>query len=384
MTEINNKILDMIKEGKSIEEISNFVNLSYKQIFNRISSLQNNGYYINRNYYTDGNITYTLNKDNCYIDDNEFNLINDKKFVRMIVISDLHIGSFQSDEEAINTIYDYCIKNGINVIIMCGDLINGTRPKENNIIDSENQVEYFIKNYPFDKNIINLYVKGDHDKSLYTNFKQSLSLAVYKRRHDLCSITKKDIYSNNNVISINNNKIAVAHEQDKCDSASNLDDIKLQIYGHLHISKNIFNVNKNSAPRIFIPALCRLSNDGQMNIPRAVELQLYLNNKYELEVVNKKDLIILNNKVLLDGETLINYTDEEIRPNYGFRKNTKKENITKDSKNQKYEDDKKSELGELSEESKKKLLDFYGTSRSDRKINNMLKKAKPPKKHSYK
>ena len=66
MTEINQKIIDMVNQKCSIEEISNAINLSYKQIYNRISSLENQGYLIKRRYDTNGVITYTFGYDNSY------------------------------------------------------------------------------------------------------------------------------------------------------------------------------------------------------------------------------------------------------------------------------------------------------------------------------
>ena len=39
MTDINQKLFDMIKQNKSLDEISNTMNLSYKQIYEKVLEL---------------------------------------------------------------------------------------------------------------------------------------------------------------------------------------------------------------------------------------------------------------------------------------------------------------------------------------------------------
>ena len=125
MTDINQNILNYIKQNKSVNEISTLTNLSQKQIFQRITSLENKGYLISRKYTSDGNIIYTFDKDNSDKEDS-FKLYNGDKILKIIAISDLHIGNARSDESAFNCIYNYAIKNNIHLIINCGDLLDGT------------------------------------------------------------------------------------------------------------------------------------------------------------------------------------------------------------------------------------------------------------------
>ena len=44
MTDINQKLFDMIKQNKSLDEISNTMNLSYKQIYYRMAQIEALGY----------------------------------------------------------------------------------------------------------------------------------------------------------------------------------------------------------------------------------------------------------------------------------------------------------------------------------------------------
>ena len=102
MTDINQKLFDMIKQNKSLDEISNTMNLSYKQIYYRMAQIEALGYPIKRQYNSNGNIKYLFEKPD------KFKLYNDEKTLKTIAISDLHIGNMKSDMDAIDTIYNYC------------------------------------------------------------------------------------------------------------------------------------------------------------------------------------------------------------------------------------------------------------------------------------
>lgn len=376
MTEINQKILDMVKQKKSIEEISNAVNLSYKQIYNRISSLDNQGYIINKAYNTDGTLYYTLGNDNCYHLNNSFELFNNQSEIKFLVISDLHIGNVISDEEAINTVYDYCAKNGIHVIINCGDILDGAFSKTECFIPVEEQVEYLIKNYPFDKSIFNLYTPGDHDESLSYRENISLFTALGKRRHDICPISLSNSAMKDNIINLNNNRIMVTHKASVYEENDSVN-MRLHLVGHNHTSKTIFEVNESNriTPRIMVPPLARKSIEGETSIPRAIELTIYLNDKLNFKHVLKRDLLILNNKAINVSETIINYDKNRVNA-LKLNKNTNTTYVddTPDTPSQTFQDSEEKEIGELSDEQKQKLNDFFGGG-SSKKLDNMLKGA---------
>lgn len=369
MTEINQKIIEMIKQKKSIEEISNEVNLSYKQIYNRISSFNGKGYIVNKAYNTDGKLYYNFGEENSYNQDDYFELFNDKLEIKFLVISDLHLGNIVSDEEAINTVYDYCIKNGIHIIINCGDILDGTFSRTERFIPAEEQIEYLIKHYPFDKSIYNLYTAGDHDESLYENQNISLFTALIKRRHDICPISLNDSALKNNIIKLNNYKIMVSHKAPVYEY-NNVTNIKLHLVGHNHTSKAIFEVNEsnNTTPRIMVPPLARCSIDEETKIPRAIELTISLNEKFKFKHVLKKDLLILNNKAINTGETIINYGKHPMDA-LKFNKKNKVSyvddtpnisyvNDTTNVSNETFEDSEKKEIGELTDVKNKKQMTF--------------------------
>lgn len=356
MTEINQKIIDMVKQNKSIEEISKAVNLSYKQLYNRISSFNNKGYIINKAYNTDGTLYYTLDNYNSYHSNNSFELFNKQSEVKFLVISDLHIGNITSDEEAINTVYNYCIKNGIHIIINCGDILDGTFSRTKQKISPENQAEYLVKNYPFDKSIYNLYTAGDHDESLFNDKYISLFIILEKRRRDICPLSLNDSATKDSVINLNNNRIKVSHKASVFED-NNISSVKLHLVGHNHTSKTIFEVNEanHDTPRIMVPPLSRVSIKSETNIPRAIELNIYLDDKLHFKHVLKRDLLILNDKAINVSETIINY-HKNIMNALGFNKNDNTEYIDNmpQTHDQTFKDSEEKEIGELVRNKSKK------------------------------
>ena len=62
MTELNQKLLELIIEGKTNTEILNLLKITPKQLKNRLDSLKNNGYTIEQNISDDGKIKYQILK----------------------------------------------------------------------------------------------------------------------------------------------------------------------------------------------------------------------------------------------------------------------------------------------------------------------------------
>lgn len=374
MTKINQMIMNMIRKQKTIEEISLALKLSYKQIYNRVSSLANQGFIINKVYNTNGVLYYTLDDDTCSFKANSFELFNKQSEVKFLVISDLHIGNITSDEEAINTVYNYCVKNGIHIIINCGDILDGTFTKTKQNIPPEDQAEYLVKNYPFDKSICNLYTSGDHDESLFNKMRISLSTILEKRRHDISPLSQSDSSTNDSIINLNNNKIMVSHKASIYEE-KNINNIKLHLVGHNHTSKTIFEVNtiNQTSPRIMVPPLSRNSLEGETKIPRAIELNIYLDDKLHFKHVLKRDLLILNNKAINVSETIINYSKNIINA-LKFNENTNAKYVdnTPYNHNKTFED--KKEIGELSPEQKQSVNDFFKPNYASLSLERKIKK----------
>ena len=60
MSAVMEQLLTLIENGKTINEISTIMNLSFKQIYNLITILENKGMTFQRKYYSDGTMLYIL------------------------------------------------------------------------------------------------------------------------------------------------------------------------------------------------------------------------------------------------------------------------------------------------------------------------------------
>ena len=86
---------------------------------------------------------------------------------RFIVISDLHAGSRYENIDYAYEVYNEAIKNGIKDIFISGDVVEGCHANYNRCYDkystTTSQVIHLLKDYPYDKNITNHILLGNHE-----------------------------------------------------------------------------------------------------------------------------------------------------------------------------------------------------------------------------
>jgi len=260
------RLMQLIKEGRTCNEICNELKISNKQLFNNLTNLRNKGLFYRRKYYENGDIIYRpitgiaeLKKHHKGFE-NDIITSNNTESLKCILISDLHLGNSLERPDLIKRVYEYCAKNDIHIIFCCGDMIDGAYNKfEQNIESIFEQIEHFIKDYPFDKNILTFGVGGDHDFSALYAGGQDLVEIIKNYRHDIIIGGY-----NNAFVNIKNDKIHLYHHHPNgemiCSNAS------ITAHGHPHNFKTSFTNNL----QIVAPALSGLSD----SIPTAVEMTL--------------------------------------------------------------------------------------------------------------
>ena len=210
MTEKNKQIVDLVEKGYSLNGISNEVGLSNRQIHSRLIALNRIGMNFERQFFCNGEVTYKLVKDlkspKDYYGVDLYTEHNDLEF-RTVVISDLHFGSEKQRLDALYEIYNYCITNNIHIILNAGDLIDGNFGYTGKIYeDVRKQIDFMIKKYPTDKNILNFILLGNHDLSSLRTLGVDLNDFLNNKRPDLISIG----YSRG-AINIKNEQIILKH-----------------------------------------------------------------------------------------------------------------------------------------------------------------------------
>lgn len=273
MSEFMTKLVQLIKENKYCNEICEELNITNKQLFNYITILENKGYEYKRKYYSDGSIKYcTIKKYVDTLEDKYHSTIitdNKENNFKVLLVSDLHWGDKLAQVELMDRAFNYCTKNDIHSIICLGDLIDGSFGKSNEKKEEiEKQIEYFVKNYPFDKNILTFGIGGNHDVSgLYTD---SIDMTkLFKNyRHDIII----DSYYNK-FINIKNDTISLSHYKNKMSFKENS---PILLFGHYH--KYHTEYLNNGYLSIQVPSL---SNICEYNVlPTALELELQFKKGY--------------------------------------------------------------------------------------------------------
>lgn len=90
------------------------------------------------------------------------------KAMDILLVSDMHFGLVgKKDILAFDCMYDYCAKNGINLILNLGDLFSydyqANSDRYNRMQYNSKILETAIKNLPYDKNIHQAILGGNHD-----------------------------------------------------------------------------------------------------------------------------------------------------------------------------------------------------------------------------
>ena len=91
---------------------------------------------------------------------------------KTIVVSDMHFThSDNNNERYLDQVYEIASKSGIHHILNLGDIVDGMFGSSSIKREPIDQFEFLLNHYPYDKNIFNWYILGDHDISLWTRRK---------------------------------------------------------------------------------------------------------------------------------------------------------------------------------------------------------------------
>ena len=302
MSNQTRKLIELLRVGKSCNEICKILKLSNKQLYNNLTNIKNKGLLIFREYYDTGDITYQLVNEYSNIDYTTIIPSKNTDKIKVLVLSDLHFGNSNERLDLVYRAFNYCIKRGIHLIFCCGDLIDGTYSRgEQRITDPYEQVNYFLKNYPCDKNILTFGVGGDHDLSILTNFGQDFLQALYNYRHD-CIVPSY----NNALIKINNENIVLHHHIQK---DVILDDSRINFIGHSH-KYNVSYEKKDGVLNIKVPSISDINVQPYEVLPTVIETELEFSEK-ELKGVQLSQ-IYFGEKDYILNESYYDLTKDKI------------------------------------------------------------------------
>ncbi len=284
--QLTTNIINLINLGKTNREICEKLNIDYKTLYFELKKVKNCKRNYDREYFYDGKIISNGNQKNKYGKGNTLN-IGYNNTLRFLVISDFHYGNSLENVDAVNRAFNYAKKRGINVILACGDFIDGAFSKGKQIIERYfKQFEHFALDYPYDKDIITFGVGGNHDYSV--KFTDDFDFIKF------CSMYRDDIIIDNygnSFLNIGKETIQMHHEIKgfpKLESSS-----KIILNGHIH-KYDIKQVKDNHSLNIYIPTISNLIQ----TVPEALEIELSLNNEI-IENINIKEICFGNRDIIL-------------------------------------------------------------------------------------
>lgn len=289
-------LIDLINKNVSNTDICNELNITFSELASKLLELKNLGISYQRKYYSNGMIQYVpISKMSCLKNNakqsQEETIITDKfeNEIRIVASSDFHYGNSEWRQDLIEKAFDYCVQNGIHIIMCGGDLLDGVFSKGTQIIsDPYEQVKYFLENYPHDDSILTFSVGGDHDLSILNNSCLDLSLITSNYRPDVIIPGY-----NNSIINIKNDMIHLYHHTEN--GVKFTRNAGITLHGHSHNYSIRTSYNGKSLD-ICVPSLSNILQP----IPTILDMAIKFKNGFISEVCVKQ--IMLENKPIVLGE----------------------------------------------------------------------------------
>lgn len=288
MTDTNIKIIDLIKENKTLREMCKILSISEKQLYVRLKQIINYGYQIDTKYYYGGDIKYEfLSQKNLEENKVKIYMSTSNKTFRSIVISDMHIGNIKSDINLLCKVYEYASKNDIKTILNCGDNIEGDYTHDSlNLKDIYSQIDTLVKKYPYDKNIMNYIILGNHDHHSLTSDGLDIAERIKKARYDIVPIGHGF-----GTVGLKQDNIVMLHKLHDKFAPSVGNDSNLILTGHGHMMKTKAYEKLN----ICVPSLSYVSPDKTKEvIPGFIDLKIDFE-KGKMEFIEAKHMVFIPN-----------------------------------------------------------------------------------------
>lgn len=291
MTEINKRLLQLILEGASTNEILKTLNITPKQLKIRLESLKKDGYGFEYQVTDSGLVTYSpLN--GMYHDATnslQMNLTKQEKEFTFLTFSDLHIGHKLDNINNLYLLYEYAKKEGINIIINCGDIIEGCCNNESEKTIRK-QLEKLISNHPFDEEILNIVLFGNHDYTPLEQYNINISNVITAERSDFISLGFET-----GLINILNGQIIISHPVKRSTCSPNhrfpnqWSTGKLILKGHGH-HNSIKTVPESCTLKV--PTASNVIYSQNPSLPGAMKITVHFNEEGYLKIIHVENLVI--------------------------------------------------------------------------------------------
>lgn len=162
-----------------------------------------------------------------------------KDDIKFIVISDTHIGSKYENFDYLKYVYDYALSHGIKYIFHAGDLIEGCYSNysrcKRKYRSVPSQVNHVIEDYPYDEDVKNIILLGNHDAFPIVVNNYDISDTLDKRK-DFILTGYRSSY-----LRIKNEYISLKHDISRMLNVVGDATVLLNFFGHSHQYRCLFD-----------------------------------------------------------------------------------------------------------------------------------------------
>lgn len=155
------------KDTYTIEKLSDYFNVGISRIRAAIEQLKGEGFNVKAENGQAFGFTNIPKSDPYHLDVQKLS----SGFFKFGACGDNHLGSRYERLDALNALYDIYEKEGVSVVYNTGNYIDGEARFNKHDLHThgmDNQIEYFIQNYPKRKGITTYFIAGDDHEGWYT------------------------------------------------------------------------------------------------------------------------------------------------------------------------------------------------------------------------
>lgn len=233
-------------------------------------------------------------------------LLSDKLIhTQLCAVSDTHIGNIHQQLHLLNLIYEEAYNRGIEIVLHCGDLVDGNypnrpeQPRQQFLHGFDEQAGYVVDMYPKVKGITTKYILGSHDESHYKNGQATVNKWISSCRDDMVYLGQDTAE-----IKINGVKIVLDHPgggsasalsyqpQKRIEILESGSKPKILLIGHYHKSYSFVYRNVRG---IEVPALCDKTQfqqkKGLINYVGAYFLDIYSDSKGNIQYFEAEEVL---------------------------------------------------------------------------------------------
>lgn len=132
MTQRARLVLELLKENHSVDEIQSILKLNNREFSDALKYLKDYGFNFTKTFYSDGKVVIKPNRTlNFNENSKKTRIVVKDRILRVIFISDLHIGSIYERPDLLRIVYKYAQDHDIHIIINAGDFVEGIYPNSN-------------------------------------------------------------------------------------------------------------------------------------------------------------------------------------------------------------------------------------------------------------